>query len=72
MRVKLRTWAVVACLVALQAPVMFAVKGGRTGTKKPTIDREIDQLEQTSSSDTVHVLVQTSGDVTQLGGKLRS
>src|SRR6266571_4547837 len=72
MRLTLRTWAVVASLVALQAPVMFAVKSGPTRANRPRIDREIKQLEQRSSSDTVHVLVQTSGDVKQLGGKLRS
>src|SRR5580765_6833354 len=72
MRLTLRTWAVVACLVALQAPVMFAVKSGPTRTKKPTIDLEIEQLEQTSSSDTVHVLVQTSGDIKVLAAELRT
>src|SRR4029077_4935574 len=72
MRLTLRTWAVVACLVALQAPVMFAVKSGPTRTKKPTIDLEIEQLEQTSSSNTVHVLVQTSGDIKVLAAELRS
>jgi hypothetical protein len=51
---------------------MFAVKSGPTGTKKPTIDHEIEQLEQTSSSDTVHVLVQTSGDIKVLAAELRT
>src|SRR5207249_1988805 len=71
MRLKLRTWAVVASLVALQAPVMFAVKSGPTRTTKPRIDREIEQLERTSSGDTVHVLVQTTGDIKLLAAELR-
>src|SRR5258705_8134269 len=72
MRLTLRTWAVVAFLVALQAPVMFAVKSGQTQTNKSRIDLEIEQLEQTSSSDTVHVLVQTSGDTKVLAAELRT
>ncbi|HXD18160.1 MAG TPA: hypothetical protein VN654_14185, partial [Vicinamibacterales bacterium] len=58
---KVRTWAVVAALVILQAPVMFAVKGGPL-KKKARIDRQIEQIEQSAgTTGTVSVIVRADG-----------
>src|SRR4051812_21563378 len=59
---KLRTWAVVATLVALQAPVMLAVKGGATQKRKARIDRQIEQIERSAGTmGTVSVIVRPDG-----------
>jgi len=61
---KLRTWAVVAILVTLQAPVMFAVKAAGTSPKKKArIDRQIEQIEQSAgtTTGTVSVIVRSDG-----------
>src|ERR1044071_8494107 len=60
---KVRTWAVVAALVTLQAPVMFAVKGGPPN-KKARIDRQIEQLEKSAGTiRTVSVIVRADGTI---------
>src|SRR5215216_3142887 len=68
---RLRTWVVVAAVVATQSPVMFAGHGA-TAKKKPRLDTAIVDFTQSGSTGTVHVLVQTSGDTTQLATALRS
>jgi subtilisin family serine protease len=58
---KVRTWAIVAVLVALQAPVMFAVNGS-TPTKKARVDQQIEQIEQSGeTSGTLGVIVRPDG-----------
>ena len=53
---KLRAWALVAMLVALQAPVMFADRGA-TPPKQAKADREIQQLDQSGQDGTIAVII---------------
>src|SRR5690242_17809661 len=69
---KVRTWAFVAALVALQAPVMLAERGGGLPRNRPHVDRQVEQFSESSGGDTVRVLVQTSGDTNQLLWALRT
>ena len=59
---KVRPWALVATLVALQAPVMFAIDSGATLPKKAKSDQQIQQIEQSGSQDgTVSVIIRADG-----------
>src|ERR1041384_3499175 len=70
---KVRTWALVAALVTLQAPVMFAVNGSGS-KKKPRVDRQIEQLESNSAAGEIRVIIRTDGtrDWTSLVAALKS
>ena len=58
----MRPWALVATLVALQAPVMFAIDSGATPPKKAKSDQQIQQIEQSGSQDgTVSVIIRADG-----------
>ena len=58
---KFRTWAVVATLVTLQAPVMFAGKSGPP-KRRARIDRQIERIEQSAGTTaTVSVIVRPDG-----------
>src|SRR5258705_2013188 len=67
---KVRTWSVIALLVALQAPVTIVGKGGSPPGKRARIDRQIEQIQQGNSSDKVRVIVHSDG--TDLGTVLQS
>ena len=59
---KVRTCAIVATLVALQAPVIFAIDSGATLPKKAKSDQQIQQIEQSGSQDgTVSVIIRADG-----------
>ena len=67
---KVRTWSVIALLVALQAPVTIVGKGGSPPKKRAHHDRHIEQIEQGGSSEKVRVILRSDGS--DVGGLLQS
>src|ERR1051325_8551240 len=56
-----RTWLVIAALVIVQSPAMFAVKSG-TVSRKARVDRQIELIDGSSAvSGTVSVIVRSDG-----------
>src|SRR6266850_7771320 len=54
---KLRTWAVVAALVTLHAPVTFAVQNAGQKKHHAQVDRQLESLQTKGSTATAHVIV---------------
>src|SRR5438045_7554989 len=58
----LRTGSVIAALVILQAPVMFAVNGGSSPKNKPHHDDQIEEIQRSGNpTDRVRVIVRADG-----------
>src|SRR5215467_6502655 len=59
---RLRTWSVIAALVILQTPAMFAVKDGPS-PRRANVDRQIEQIESAGGSGTISVIVRPDGTI---------